>query len=166
MLEQEIASVMRFVLDSAGGPTPYYDEIPEGFLVPAVYFPPPEISSRSDTLSAYALEYTLYIKFIHNTTPEALALGNAAYFTLLRARNLIPLIDCDGNQTGRGLRTKYASLRKIDTGTFQFDLTWDSRRPYAEPDYQKFMTYDLGLYTREAYENAKAQTESEQEDFL
>ena len=38
-LEQEIASVIRFILDSVPGITPYYWDIPEGFVVPSVFFP-------------------------------------------------------------------------------------------------------------------------------
>ena len=40
-LEQEIASVIRFILDSVPGITPYYWDIPEGFVVPSVFFPQP-----------------------------------------------------------------------------------------------------------------------------
>lgn len=68
MLEQEIASIMMFVLGRTGNPTPYYYEVPEGFLVPAVYFPVPEIVSRGDTFATYALEYNWYIKFFHSST--------------------------------------------------------------------------------------------------
>ena len=44
-LEQEIASVIRFILDSVPGITPYYWDIPEGFVVPSVFFPQPELTS-------------------------------------------------------------------------------------------------------------------------
>ena len=68
MLEQEIASAIKFILESAGRPTPYYHNVPQGFLVPAVYFPPPEIISAGDTLLTYSLEYSWYVKFFHRTT--------------------------------------------------------------------------------------------------
>lgn len=50
-LEQEIASVIRFILDSLPGITPYYWDIPEGFVVPSVFFPQPGSSHLSATRS-------------------------------------------------------------------------------------------------------------------
>lgn len=40
-LEQEIASIIRFILDATTGLTPYYQQVPDSFIVPAVYFPQP-----------------------------------------------------------------------------------------------------------------------------
>ena len=56
-LEQEIASVIRFILDSLPGITPYYWDIPEGFVVPSVFFPQPELTPLGDTFASYAVEY-------------------------------------------------------------------------------------------------------------
>ena len=39
MLEKEVASIIKFILDSAGNPVPYYHNMPENFVVPSVYFP-------------------------------------------------------------------------------------------------------------------------------
>ena len=38
MLEKEVASIIKFILDSAGNPVPYYHNMPENFVVPSVYF--------------------------------------------------------------------------------------------------------------------------------
>ena len=53
-LEQEIASVIRFILDSVPGITPYYWDIPEGFVVPSVFFPQPELTPLGDTFAPFA----------------------------------------------------------------------------------------------------------------
>ena len=39
MLEQELASIIKFTLDRAGNPSPYYWNVQENFCVPAAYFP-------------------------------------------------------------------------------------------------------------------------------
>ena len=62
-LEQEIASVIRFILDSVPGITPYYWDIPEGFVVPSVFFPQPELAPLGATFASYAVEYDWYIRF-------------------------------------------------------------------------------------------------------
>lgn len=156
MLEQEIASIIKFVLEKSGNPTPYYNEVPEGFLLPSVYFPVPEVSSSGDTLATYSLNFILFVKFFHIDVRRAYERGLSALTAIRAARNLIPLIDESGEKTGRGFRLKDPTLRKIDTtpGVVQLELSWDSPRPYNDPEAQKMMIYDLNFYGKSAYESA------------
>ena len=123
MLEQEIASAIRFILDSTNEPTPYYHSIPEGFLVPAVYFPPPEIASGGDTLLTYSLEYSWYVKFFNKDTQSAEALAFTALVALKRRRNVVPLIDETGALAGRGFRMRDPSLKPLENAA-QLNLVW------------------------------------------
>lgn len=159
MLEQEIASIIMFTLEKSGNPTPYYDEVIEGFLLPSVYFPPPEVGSSGDTLATYALNYTLFVKFFHVDTRQAHENGLAVLTAIRAARNLVPLIDEDGKKTGRGFRLKDPSLKKVDgtPGVAQLELSWDSPRPYNATNAQKMMVYDLNMYGKSAYEAAVEQ---------
>lgn len=156
MLEQEIASLMKYVLLHGGNPLPYYDEVSEDFLVPAAYFPPPEVDSKGDTLLTYALGYTWPVKFFHADTPSAYALGLSVLTALQGGKNVVPLIDESGAYTGRGFRLKDPSLKRIDgaAGAVQLTLSWDSPRPYRGRGAQKMMAYDLNMYSRDAYEAA------------
>lgn len=159
MLEQEIASLIKHMLVKSGSPSPYYDEVPEDFIVPAAYFPPPEITSAGDTLLTYALRYTWLVKFFHVDTPSAYALGLSVLTALQAAKNIVPLIDVDGRYTGHGFRLKDPTLKRIDgaAGVAQLTLTWDSPRPYNNEPSQKMMVYDLAMYSRDAYETAVRQ---------
>ena len=78
-LEQEIASVIRFILDSVPGITPYYWDIPEGFVVPSVFFPQPELTPLGDTFASYVVEYDWYIQFFASTDEDAYASAAAAF---------------------------------------------------------------------------------------
>lgn len=155
MLEQEIASIIQFILNKAGNPSPYYDEVPEGFLVPSVYFPAPEITSKGDTLTTYALSYIWFIKFFHKDTPLAHSLGLTALTALQGNRNRIPLIDEKGVKTGRLFHIKDSELKKIEgaRGVTQLTVSWDSTRLYNNPEAEKMMGYDIDMYTREAYQD-------------
>ena len=145
-LEQEIASVIRFILDSVPGITPYYWDIPEGFVVPSVFFPQPELTPLGDTFASYAVEYDWYIKFFASTDEDAYASAAAALNAICAARLLVPLIDETGAAAGGGLRLKDpGGVKKVDTGVVQFALTWDSRRPYNVANYQKVMNYNLDI---------------------
>lgn len=161
MLEQEIASAIRFIIDSAGGPTPYYHNVPQGFLVPSVYFPPPEIVSAGDTLLTYSLEYSWYVKFFHKDTQSAEALAFAALTALQGRKNVVPLIDENGELTGRGFRMMDPVLRPLENAA-QLTLMWKSPRPYDAESSQKMMTYDLNMTAKSAYDSAVSQlTETE-----
>ena len=105
-LEQEIASVIRFILDSVPGITPYYWDIPEGFVVPSVFFPQPELTPLGDTFASYAVEYDWYIRFFASTDEDAYASAAAALNALCAARLLVPLIDETGAAAGGGVRLK------------------------------------------------------------
>ena len=117
-LEQEIASVIRFILDSVPGITPYYWDIPEGFVVPSVFFPQPELTPLGDTFASYAVEYDWYIKFFASTDEDAYASAAAALNAICAARLLVPLIDEAGAAVGGGVRLKDpGGVKRLDTGT-------------------------------------------------
>lgn len=143
MLEQEIASIIKFTLDTAGNPAPYYSEVKEDFVVPSCYFPPPEIDTDGETFSTYRLRYSWRIKFFHNTTEGAYAMAQRVLLALKGARNLVPLIGTDGEPTGEKLRLNDPAIKKVDSGAYQLIAEWDSRRPYNDPEYLLMQTYEI-----------------------
>jgi len=153
-LEQEIASAIKFILDSSGNPAPYYWNVPQDFVVPSAYFPTPEIESSGDTLNSFNLNYSWYIKFFHKNTQSAHELAFAALTEILQNRNLIPLINEDGEFTGKGFRINDPELKKIDDGAVQLTLNWDSRRPYHKNPATKTKKFKIDTYIKDAYENA------------
>lgn len=90
MLEQELASIMKYTLDRAGNPSPYYYEVPQHFTVPAVYFPTPEITTGGETFATYNMEYAWYIKFFHKSSQEAYALALAVLTAIKETVTLFP----------------------------------------------------------------------------
>ena len=157
MLDQEIISIMRFALTHSNNPKPYYNKVPQDFVVPAVFFPQPELSSRGDTLREYALEFSWFIKFFHDTDENAYTLGFDVITEIMRKRNVVPLHDENGKLAGRGFRLKDPTYRHIADGVTQLSLSWDSRRPYYEPETQKMMRYHANLFVKTAFENAVRQ---------
>lgn len=162
MLEQEIASIMRFVLDNAAGAAPYYDRLPEGFMVPSIYFPAPEIETRGETFATYALDYAWYIKVFHVNARPAHELALSVLTAIKAARNFIPLIDSTGKQTGKGFRLKDPELKNLDgkPSAVQLALYWSSPRPYNDPAAQKMMVYDLDMHNKSAFDEAVEQLEA------
>lgn len=129
-LEQELASIIRFILDAAGNPAPYYHEIPQDFLVPSIYFPTPEITTGGETFLTYRAEYVWYISFFGSTTQDAYDMALKALTAIKESRNLIPLISDTGEQTGKGIRVKDPEIKKIADGAYRLVIEFASRRPY------------------------------------
>ena len=154
MLDAEIASIMKFLIDAAGNPGPYYYNIPENFVVPAIYFPQPEISTRGDTLKTYALEFSWFVKFFGKDTQSAQQMAFAVMTALQRRKNVVPLIDAAGALTGRGFRMKDPSFRIADDGVVQMTLTWDSSRPYFEEEAQKITDLKINMRAKGAFDSA------------
>jgi len=153
-LDQEIASAMRFLIDAADNPKPYYYNVPEDFLTPAIFFPQPEITSRGDTLKTYALEFSMFVKFFDKDTQSAHQRAFAALSALQYRHCVVPLIDKDGALTGRGFRLNDPSMRSVDDGAVHLTIMWDSARPYFEPKAIKMVTYHTNMWVKSAYEGA------------
>ena len=149
MLEQEIASIIKSILDATGNPSPYYYSVPQSFVVPAAYFPVPEIDSDGETLATYGLDYAMYVKFFAKTKREAYNLGLTALTAIRSNRNLIPIIDAAGNETEKGIRIYDPSLKMLDEGAAQLAVTWRSRRPYNENDYPLSAQVNISLRGKE-----------------
>jgi len=128
-----MASVIKFVYDRAGKPSPYYWNVPEHFETPAVFFPEPEIDTGGETFLTYYMDYTWYIKLFHRTGQGAYSLA-AAVATALRAeRNLIPLIAEDGSEVAESwVRVNDPKVKVLDNGAAQITISWRSRKPYND----------------------------------
>lgn len=56
MIDQEIASIIHFILGTAKGVSPYYFNMPQDFAIPSFFFPPPEFEAFGDTLQSFRFE--------------------------------------------------------------------------------------------------------------
>ena len=158
-LDQEIASIIKFTLDKSGNPSPYYWDVPEGFLIPSAFFPVPEVESDGSTLNSYAITFTMFIKFFSIDKQSACDLA----FGVLRAINglkcAIPMIGADGGSAGKRFRVKNPSAKGIEgeAGAAQLAVAWDSARPYDAAETVKIMEFGLNMHMRGAYAEATGQ---------
>lgn len=139
MLEQEIASIIKFILDSTGNPTPYYYRVPQSFKVPAVYFPQPELATGHGTLSNYLAEYYWVLTFFDLSTDKAYERARTALLTLKAGRNWVPLVDIDGNITEKAVRLEEVKLKPVDECSAELSFGFKSFRQYdrEEPSLMK-----------------------------
>lgn len=154
VLEQDIASIIKFTLDKAGNPAPYYWKVPKSFAVPSVYFPTPEIDTGGDTLSTYSMNYVWGIIFFHKTSESAYQRALRVLTAIRVRRNMIAVIDIDGNETKEILRVNDPKLKPLDNGAVQLEITWTSRRPYDAEESEKAQAYHIQQWGKpELYES-------------
>lgn len=132
-MEQELASIIKLVLDSAGNPNPYYEHIPEHFTVPSAYFPRPDVIGGGDTLCTYRLDYTWHIVFRAATQEDAFDMAFQALVEIMRRNNKVPLIDETGQETQRVVRIgKGIRANGLDQCRAQLTISWTSRRLFRK----------------------------------
>ena len=153
MLEQETASIIKFVTETAENPYPYYWNVPQNFMIPAVYFPTPEMLTGGETFLTYYIDFHWYIQFFHKTAQEAYALGQKVITGVKKQRNLIPLLAQDGSMIKDSwIRIDDPSLEVIENGTAQLTISWRSRRPYQQNETPKTQHFYLDIIPKERRE--------------
>lgn len=163
LLEQEMASIIKFVLDKAGGPSAYYWNVPQHFTVPAAYFPTPEIDTGGETFLTYYMDYVWYIKLFHKTGEGAYSAGHAVTTAIKAARNLIPLIAEDGSEIeGSWVRVDDPKIKVLDDGAAQVTINWRSRRPYSDTveETQRAQNINVDVFMKSGKEISEAYAEA------
>lgn len=125
-LEQGLAAVVRYIQGhTEEGTKLYFEEIPEDFYVPSVYFQVPFTSGRKATLRTYCTAITLNCWFMGVKDWDAYAKAADMRDRIMLDNCIVPLYDVEGNPTGKGIRTGFPDTRKIDEGIAQLSLSFD-----------------------------------------
>lgn len=144
-MEQEMASIAKFILDAVGnGVYPYYRELPEDFRVPAVYFPTPDVTMGNDTFETYRADYIWLVNFTCSNQQDAYQLGQTALTAIKKNRNLVPLIDQQGKQIGkRFFRLYNPELRSAEGNTVTLKFRFTVRKSYTDKSGSRILVYNL-----------------------
>lgn len=137
MLEQELASIARFIYDNTGIKSVHYDEMPKNFKTPSLYFPVPEVITRGDTMLSYAIMYSWFIKIYDVSSNVAYNKAFSALNEIKQKKNLIPIINTDGTLQGKKFRIKDPRISKLDIGVIQLQIDWDSVRSFTKIEGEK-----------------------------
>jgi len=162
VLEQELASIISYIADKTHT-SPYYYEVPRNFVIPAVYYPVPEIITGGETLSSYRMDYIWYIKFFHKSVHEAYNIGLCVLTAMKEDRNRIPFINEDGGRIdGCWLRINDPELKGLENGTAQLAVSWRSRRPYKDMQEvtQRSQSFYLDMFLKSGKQVSDAYAET------
>lgn len=122
-LEQSLASAVRYIQNHSKIETaPYFDEEPEQYKVPSLYFPVPWTQSKKVTLSTYRSTLIFQCQFMASTDWEA-------YQTAVNVRDCmlldgcgIPLMNKDGTLSNSFVRIVNPEVKKIERGIVQLSF--------------------------------------------
>ncbi|WP_368653764.1 DUF6838 family protein [Ornithinibacillus sp. 4-3] len=132
-MNQEIGSIMAYMYSLF--PVQIYDkELPQEFEVPSMYFPLPTSFGSNDTNQTYLKSYTLNIKVFHDDTNQAYYQAEKLADTIASNREVIPMVDVDGAETGDFIRFNRIETRDGSNGAAMLILNWDSRYYYHRDD--------------------------------
>jgi len=142
-MEQELGSIMSHIYRNFPGCEQVYQiDIPAGFQVPSLYFPPPIITSQRFTSHSYQKGFQWFVKLFHKDQEQAFQAAEAVADSIRRNRNCIPLLNADGSATGRLKFIEAVNVRLIaraddHTHTAQITIEWSSRYNFDLPSYEK-----------------------------
>lgn len=146
-MEQEVASIAKYMIENSGGAYPYYWKIPEGFMVPSIYFPEPEVASYGDTFTSFRYEYSWYVKVFSNNDQQAHNIALKIIDAIVSNRNLIPLVDETGEPLPYGVRIKNPEMKNIEDSpsAVQLYIRWQSSRPYCSENAKRAMDLIMSI---------------------
>jgi len=107
----------------------YEEEVPEGFKVPSMYFPPAFSFDGNDTNQTFMKTFNLSVKLFHKGSHAALDAAETIADAVRAKRMIIPMINQDGTPTGDYIRLTRIDTRKGD-GFVSIIITWSSRYFY------------------------------------
>lgn len=124
LLEQALGSAVRYVQNKAKATVLYFDDIPENFITPSIYFQVPRSDSQKVTFTTYktTLHFVAWFLNVGDWDAEIAAAG---------VRDCLLLDDCvidrmnkDGTIAGKGFRVTPPVTTPIDTGIVElsFDI--------------------------------------------
>ena len=143
MFNQEMAGIVRAILDSNSDLTPYYDTISDGFRIPAVFFPAVEVNTSSYTLGSYSAQYSWYVKFFAADKQDAQTYAFGAMESILKKKKIISLVDRSGERTDETIRLKHLHLSDLEEDAYQLTIEWEVISAYEQAAVEKMQDYHV-----------------------
>lgn len=123
LLEQELGSIVRFVQDNAEHLHRYFLEVPENFLIPAIYFPIPETEAKKVTLNTMETTLTWYINVFAVDSIQAYNEASRITNQIIFQRCRIPIRNAEGQEEDKELRLLPPKVKKVERGIAQIVLS-------------------------------------------
>lgn len=124
LLEQALGSAVRYVQSKAKAKVLYFDDIPENFVTPSIYFQVPRSNSQKVTFTTYKTTLHFVAWFLYPGDWDAEIAAAGVRDCLLLDDCVIDRMNKDGTIAGKGFRVTPPVTTPIDTGIMElsFDI--------------------------------------------
>lgn len=133
-LEQYLGSAQAYIMKHAvAGTKAYYNKVPEGFLIPSVFFPVPWTTTTKAMIgNAFTKRVHFECDFFDRDAWAANADAELVQDALQADRCIIPVLEKDGSPVGYGFHISDLRVQQNDDGDvsmqFIFDHTTETER--------------------------------------
>lgn len=135
-MREDFASIANFIMNRVGkkaSAQAYFENIKDGFCLPAIYFPEPETIVGKELLgNQYLNSNSLFVQVFHLTNDDAYGLAQEIAEAFFRTGCYIPLISEDGGETSLFLHVNVKKVSLIDDCLAQVQLSWDYSCGYTD----------------------------------
>lgn len=122
-IEQELASIVRFVEESTGGIEKIFERIPEDFPIPSVFFPVPELSARKVSMQTMRTTLTWYVKFFASNDMGAYTLASTVESLILYRNCQLPMYTESGELEEKTIPVSAPEVIRVDYGVYQIKIS-------------------------------------------
>jgi hypothetical protein len=150
MIEQQIASIARNLIDICGIEKVYLDDVPEEFETPSLYIPFPEsVDNTFDSVDTFRRDYVVYINIFHNTTTQAMEVADDVCLNLYSQNLKVPIIRVNGSLDSSYLKLDKCTSSKIDNGVSQVAIQWHNVLKSLDEPIEYFDKLTVESYLKE-----------------
>ena len=163
-LEQSIGSVVKYIIErDSESIIAYFEDLPDEFAVPSLYFPVPYIESQKVTLRSYVNRISFEVWVFDRSNWEAESRAACLRDALMLDGLVIPILNKDGSVTGKGLRIMEPTQRKQEKGLVILTFTVkDYFR--ARVDTTKVQDFHYALHYASLQEGRKADVNEDSQE--
>lgn len=154
-LGQCLASAVSYIqAHSSIAAPPYFDEIPEAFVVPSIYFPVPRVRCKKVTLASYCFTVMVNCQFMAVDEWEAYQYAVEVQNDFVLDHCAIPILNKDGQPEGSYVRITEPEIRNIDQRMVQLSFELKQYVSFAETEEVKAEDIKFaGIVKKEALQN-------------
>lgn len=131
-IKQEYAAIQKFIIECFDYIQPYFENVPENFVCPSVFFPALEMNSIKETVDSFSLSIFTDILFFEGNNNEAFEKSSLAVFRINEKHCKIPVYDANGNPTGNIVRLDTPDVSKVEEGVYKLHVAWVSKIGFDE----------------------------------
>ncbi|MEN1969021.1 phage portal protein [Lentibacillus sp. N15] len=141
-MNPEVGSIMRY-FHNLFPVKVYKKEVPSDFAVPSLYFPIPTAFDSNDTNMTFTKTYSLSVKLFHEDSVIANDRAEMIADEVRSSKNVIPMVNPEGELTGDYIRISKIETRIGDNGVATIIVGWDSNYHYSREEWPALRNLEL-----------------------